>query len=220
MVLPMTNDKGPGTKDQGQVTKCIIFDFGNVIGFFDYDRAGERLAPHCDLSADAIVAAVRGDPLHDDYESGRLTTAEFLRRARDLCRFRCSDAELIDAYVDIFWPNNDVIALLPRLHGKYRLLLGSNTSDLHTRQFRRQFAEALKVFDGMVLSHEVGVRKPKAAFFERCLRVADCAPSECVFIDDLPVNVAGAVACNMKGIVYRDADDLSARFGELGIHWA
>lgn len=198
--------------------KCIIFDFGNVIGFFDYGRAGARLARHCDLSADAIVAAVRGDPLHDDYESGRLSTPEFLCRARDLCRFRGSDDELIDAYVDIFWPNHDVIALLPRLHGKYRLLLGSNTSELHTCQFRRQFADALKVFDGMVLSHEVGVRKPKAAFFERCLGLASCAPAECVFIDDLPANVAGAVACKMNGIVYRDIADLAARFTGLGIH--
>lgn len=197
--------------------KTIIFDFGNVIGFFDYRRAAERLARHCPLTPDEIIAVVRGDPLHDDYETGRISTAEFLRRARDLCRLACSDAEIIESYADIFWANQEVCALLPRLKRRYRLLLGSNTSELHTRQFTRQFADALGAIDAMVLSHEVGVRKPKAGFYEHCLGKAGCTADECVFIDDLPDNVAGAVASGMHGIVYMDFSDLQARLAALGV---
>lgn len=197
--------------------KTIFFDFGNVIGFFDYHRAAQRLVPYCDLSADTLVATIRGDPLHDDYESGRIDTAEFLRRVRALCGFRCADAQIVDCYSDIFWTNEDVCALLPRLKPRYRLLMGSNTSDLHTRQFKQQFAEPLRHLDGLVLSHEIGVRKPKAAFFEHCLGLAGCAASECLFIDDLPDNVAAAVAQGMNGIVYRNFADLRERLAALGI---
>jgi HAD superfamily hydrolase (TIGR01509 family) len=69
----------------------------------------------------------------------------------------------------------------------------------------------------LVLSYEVGVRKPKADFFEHCIRLAGCAPSESVFIDDLPSNVAGARACGLQGIVYSDFDDLCKQFAALGI---
>src|SRR5262249_25627356 len=95
--------------------------------------------------------------------------------------------------------------------------LGSNTSELHSRQFLRQFADTMRYFDAIVLSHEVGARKPLPAFYEHCLRRASCAPEECVFIDDLAANVAGAQACGLQGIVYRSSDDLRRRLAALGV---
>jgi hypothetical protein len=41
-----------------------------------------------------------------------------------------------------------------------------------------------------------------------------------VFIDDLPANVAGAVACGWHGIVYLDAEDLVARLRQLGVRFS
>ena len=69
----------------------------------------------------------------------------------------------------------------------------------------------------MVLSHEVGTRKPGAAFYEACVRKADCTASECVFIDDLKPNVEGAQAYGLHGIVYRHPEDLVAKMRALGM---
>ena len=121
------------------------------------------------------------------------------------------------AVADIFRPNPDVCALLPVLKPHYRLLLGSNTNELHAVQFRRQFADVLRRFDHLVLSFEVGVRKPRAGIFENCQRLAGCPPQECLFIDDLPANVEGARACGWHGIVYTGIEDLRARMAALGI---
>jgi putative hydrolase of the HAD superfamily len=197
--------------------KAIIFDFGNVVGFFDFRRALERLAPHTDLTLEQVRALLVGSKLEDDYESGRLTSDEFLYQLASLCRFRCDRTLLAEAFADIFWPNPDVTTLLPRLKGRYRLLLGSNTNDLHARQFRQQFADSLAHFHELVLSYEIGARKPKAAFFEHCQRLAGCPAGECVFIDDLPANIAGAEACGLKGIIYTDIVDLNRRLRELGV---
>ena len=41
-----------------------------------------------------------------------------------------------------------------------RLLLLSNTNEMHSRQFLAQFADTLAHFDHVVLSHQVGVRTP------------------------------------------------------------
>src|SRR5207244_2214206 len=96
------------------------------------------------------------------------------------------------AFGDIFWPNDEVCALVPRLKERYRLLLGSNTTELHARRFRQQFADILGHLDALVLSYEVGARKPKAAFFEHCQRQAGCESHQCLFIDDLSANIEGA----------------------------
>src|SRR5438067_1671843 len=111
--------------------QTIVFDFGNVIGFFEHRLVTNRLVPYAGISADAIHALLWDSPLEDDYEAGRISTNEFLRRVREVCRLRCSEAELVAAYEDIFWPNPEVIALLPRFKPRYRLLLASNTNELH-----------------------------------------------------------------------------------------
>jgi glucose-1-phosphatase len=199
------------------VIRTVIFDFGKVVGFFDHWQVTRRLAAHSELAAEELHAFLFGGPLEDDYEAGRITSAEFLKHVREKARLRCSEEVLITSYSEIFWPNPDVCALLPRLTPRYRLLLASNTSELHSRQFRRQFAEALQSFDGIILSHEIGARKPGAAFFEHCLKLARCGASDCVFIDDLPANVAGARACGLQGIVYAGIEGLRKELTALGV---
>jgi putative hydrolase of the HAD superfamily len=195
----------------------IVFDFGNVIGHFSHRLASERLAAHAALPADELHRRLFGGPLEDDYESGRLTTEAFLRQVRRTCGLRCPDEVVRTAYADIFWPNPEVCALVPRLRPRYRLFLLSNTNDLHAQHFRRQFADIFQHFDALVLSHEVGHRKPKPEVFEHCRQLAGCEPAECLFIDDLPANVAAARASGWHGIVYRDPADLRRRMEALDI---
>lgn len=195
----------------------IVFDFGNVIGFFDHRRAARKLAAHTGLPEDAFTALLYDAALEDAYESGRISSVEFLQRIRQVTRVDCPDALLGTAYSDIFWPNADVCALVPRLRPGYRLLLGSNTTELHAQRFRRDFADTLQHFEHLILSFEVGVRKPRRDFFEHCRRRAGAAPEECVFIDDLAANVDGAHACGWHGIVFRDVGDLRRRLAELGV---
>jgi putative hydrolase of the HAD superfamily len=197
--------------------RAIVFDFGNVVGFFDHYQTLNKLTAHTDMTAQAMYAAVFDSDLEDAFESGRLTVPQFLGRFRELCGLRCEDEYLNAACADIFRPNPEVCALLPRLKPHYRLLLGSNTNELHAVQFRRQFADVLRYFDHLVLSFEIGVRKPRPGFFEHCQRLAGCPPQECLFIDDLPANVEGARACGWHGIVYKGIDDLGGQLKALGI---
>jgi len=191
--------------------RTLIFDFGNVIGFFDHHRTLRRLAAHTDLSMDVMMARFRATTLEDDYESGRLTSAAFLTQARQLFQLRCSDDEIAAAWSDIFEPNEAMHKLIVSLHGRCRLLLASNTNELHARQFRHQFADTLQHFHHLVLSHEIGARKPHRPFFAHCQQHASCAPHECLFIDDLPENVAGAIAFGWQGLVYKDIEEIRTR---------
>jgi putative hydrolase of the HAD superfamily len=197
--------------------QVIAFDFGNVLGFFDHRITLNRLAAHTDMSAEEMFAAVYDSSLEDAFESGRISGTDFVRQVRQLCRLSCDDQVMIEAWSDIFHPNHDVCELIPTLATRHRLLLGSNTNELHARHYRRQFAGTLRHFEHLVLSHEIGVRKPQSEFFEHCRRLADCPAAECLFIDDLPDNIAGARACGWNGIVYRNSNDLQQRLAEFGI---
>jgi putative hydrolase of the HAD superfamily len=188
--------------------KTIVFDFGNVIGFFDHRLTLSRLTPFTDMSADDMYAAVYQGPLEDAFESGQLGAADFLRQVRELCRLRCDVAYMATAFADIFQPNEAVCALIPLLKPRYRVLLGSNTNQLHAGHFREQFADTLGHFDHLILSYEIGVRKPRAAFFEHCQRLADCEPGECLFIDDLQSNIEGARTFGWHGLQYVPSMDL------------
>ncbi|MBY0527287.1 MAG: HAD family phosphatase [Gemmataceae bacterium] len=197
--------------------RTIVFDFGNVIGFFDHRRATRVLAQHTVLPEQLMYAHVYDPQLEDDYESGRVSSEEFLRRIRKAGQFSCTEEHIGAAYCDIFWHNEEVCELVPRLRPRYRLLLGSNTTELHSRRFREQFAEVLAHFDHLVLSHDVGARKPRREFFEYCQQRAHCEPGECLFIDDLPVNVAGARACGWQGIIYQPGGQLRDELASLGV---
>jgi putative hydrolase of the HAD superfamily len=130
---------------------------------------------------------------------------------------RCPSEFTAEAWGDIFTPNESACALIPRFKPKYRLLLGSNTNALHARKFLKQFESVLSHFDALVLSYEIGVRKPKRGFFEACQRLAGCAPQECVFIDDLPANVAGARELGWHGIVFTGVEELQRELAKLGV---
>ena len=94
--------------------RTLIFDFGNVVGFFDHWQVTRRLAAHGEVAAEELHAFLFGGPLEDDYEAGRISSAEFLRHVREKARLRCSEEVLVTSYTDIFWPNPDVCGLLPR----------------------------------------------------------------------------------------------------------
>jgi putative hydrolase of the HAD superfamily len=198
--------------------RAVVFDFGNVLGYFSHRRAAEQLAAYSrTATADDILALLFDGQLEDDYESGRLSSAELLAELRRRFGLVGSDADLGKALADMFTPNAEVCALIPHLKTRYRLLLLSNTNELHYRQFRAQFADTLEHFHALVVSHEVGHRKPSPAIYRHAQGLAGCPAEHCLFIDDLPANVAAAVACGWQGIVYRQGDDLRELLLRAGV---
>jgi putative hydrolase of the HAD superfamily len=196
----------------------VVFDFGNVLGFFSHRQAAEQLAAYAPrASPDDIQAFLFGGDLEDAYESGLVSSADLLQMLRDEFALSGSDDELARAFGDMFVPNPDVCALVPLLRPRYRLVLLSNTNDMHYRCFRPQFADVLDHFHGLIVSYQVGVRKPNAGIYEHARALAGCPAEQCLFIDDMPSNVAAARACGWQGIVYRRGDDLRRLLLSVGV---
>ena len=191
---------------------ALIFDFGNVLAFFDYTRIGTILGRNVGLSGDEFLEKARAvgfTPLLQRYESGLMSSEEFGRAVCGLLDFELPHSEFAAAWRDIFWLNQPVADLVADLKERgYTLILGSNTNELHADHYRQQFAQELGLFDRLVMSHEVGHIKPTAAFYLACAAAAGADPADCVFIDDLPENVAGANSAGLRGLLFVDEPTL------------
>lgn len=89
-------------------------------------------------------------------------------------------------------------------------LLTNNWSPLASSERTPEMAELLRLFDVVVESSVVGVRKPDPAFYTMACEALDVVPSACVFLDDLGVNLKPARAMGMTTIKVVDPDDALA----------
>lgn len=187
--------------------RCFIVDFGNVIAFFDHGKAARQLAAlsRRPLGAQAVHTAVFQTRLEDDYDSGRVTTAAFIDRLRSDLDLHASDAEIARAWNDMYTPNTAMLDAIDQIDRRgARLVLGSNTNELHYQWIRPLFERTLDRFDEEVLSYRIGCRKPDMRFFHACVRA--CSPvsvADCLYIDDRADFIEAAAGLGLRGIVYR-----------------
>jgi putative hydrolase of the HAD superfamily len=71
-------------------------------------------------------------------------------------------------------------------------------------RFEGMMAEVIDLFDIVVESSKVGLRKPDTAIYELVCRELGVAPAEAVFLDDLGVNLKPARAMGMTTIKVSD----------------
>lgn len=73
------------------------------------------------------------------------------------------------------------------------------------------------LFDAVVISGEVGMRKPEPGIYLHTANLLGVEPPQCVFVDDLSPNVRGAVSVGMVGVRHvapaQTLDELEALFG-------
>jgi epoxide hydrolase-like predicted phosphatase len=74
-----------------------------------------------------------------------------------------------------------------------------------------------ELFDVVVISGEVNLRKPEPEIYQLTARRLELEPQECVFVDDLMPNIRGAAEVGMIGVHHvtpgQTLDDLEALFG-------
>jgi putative hydrolase of the HAD superfamily len=199
----------------------IIFDFGNVIAYFDYKIAAGRIGRTIGLNGSELMSkamTLEFQPLLMNLESGRIDEIAFLTELKQRLQLPQPVDEIAADWADIFTANQPVHDLAHALkdHG-YRLVLGSNTNAIHARQFQNQFSDLLSRFDALIMSHEVGAMKPAPLFYERCFESVKVEPGHCVFIDDMAENIEGAKATGLNALHYRDTETLKTDLARLGV---
>jgi len=76
-------------------------------------------------------------------------------------------------------------------------------------------AALMALFDVVVESSKVGARKPEIPFYEMACRLLEVEPHQCVFLDDLGVNLKPAAALGMRTIKVIDPADALRQLSEI-----
>lgn len=71
------------------------------------------------------------------------------------------------------------------------------------------------IFDAVVISGRVGMRKPEPEIFRYTAACLDLPTTACVMVDDLPHNVTGAVAVGMVGVLHRSYEETATELEAL-----
>lgn len=197
---------------------ALLVDYGGVLT----SSLSECLDAFCTTDAldpadlQKAIRDMSGDAV-SDLETGRLSIPDFEERLA--ARLRTHEGRAVPAPGLLtrmfagFVAEPAMIAALrtARRHG-IRTALVSNSWGL---DYPRH--DWVELFDAVVISGEVGVRKPEPEIYLLAAASVGVAPPDCVFVDDLPVNVRGAVAVGMCGVHHVDQvttlADLEAIFG-------
>ncbi len=185
--------------------KGLLVDFGGVLttNVFDSFKAfceKERLDP------DAVKRLFREDPVAlaelRRLERGELTEEDFSERFGPL--LGVSDTEqLVDRLFAGMGPDDAMIdAVKTAKRSGVKTGLISNSWG-RGRYDREAFPE---MFDGVVISGEVGFHKPQPEIYRLGAESVGLEPADCVFVDDLKENCQGAEAVGMTAVLHRGAD--------------
>jgi putative hydrolase of the HAD superfamily len=188
--------------------KNLVFDLGNVLisfkpsEFFDKKDYPESVKAK-------ILSDIFGSNEWLMLDNGDINT----RQAIDLIASKSTlnkeeIAHIFKLRTELIFPLDQNVRLLPGLKKQgFRLYFLSNfPMDLFEEVKTGYYF--FKYFDGGVISAEAKSSKPDLKIYKILLEKYNLVPNQCLFIDDLEVNVKAAEAAGMNGLV---------TFGALGI---
>jgi putative hydrolase of the HAD superfamily len=202
---------------QEYMIKTVIFDLGRVIVPFDFMRTYRRLEPLCGIPAEEISGRLSQTGLISRYESGLIESRDFADRISRHLGLKVSYEEFCDLWMSIFLPDTLVPEeMLAEIAAVRRLVLLSNTNEIHFAGIRRNYP-LLRHFNEFVLSHEVRAMKPSPEIYRRAIEVAQCAPEECFFTDDIQDYVDGAKKMGIDAVRFESAAQIREELRRRGV---
>ena len=199
------------------MTRALLFDLGNVLVAFDFTRGYRALEGVCPHPAEEIPARIAASGLVPPYERGEVSSEAFYLQLCRLLDLPVSYDQFCALWSTIFLPDPIVSEdLLISLHRRYRMVLISNTNDIHFRVIQANYP-LIGHFDAMVLSHQVGAMKPADRIYQEAIRQAACRPEECFYTDDVPEFVEGGRRNGLDAVRFTGQADLERELQRRGI---
>ncbi len=199
--------------------EVIITDFGGVLtsplahSFAQFQQEA-GLPLHALRQGIARVAAREGTNPLFELECGRVSERDFLAQLADQLRADVGRDVELHEFTERYWaqlhPNEPMLDLLRELRAAgYRLALLTN----NVREWEARWRRMLPVdelFEVVVDSAFVGMRKPDREIYELTLERLGVDAERCLFIDDLDVNCVAARELGMLAVQFQDSEQAIA----------
>jgi len=192
--------------------RAVISDFGGVLttplldSFIAYQRESGIAFEDLGAALAGAAAAHGGEHPLFALEKGEITEAEFIGRLEEqLGRKMGSFRETYFAHLH---PNQRMIDFMRELKGRgLRMALLTNNVREWEPHWRAKLPDIDEIFEVVVDSAFVGMRKPERRIYELTLERLDGVPAgDCLFLDDIDANCEAAAEVGMQVVRFEDND--------------
>jgi FMN phosphatase YigB (HAD superfamily) len=196
--------------------KAVIFDIGGVLSRFERSTNRERWEQRLGLPPGGLEKAIFGSLVAQRGFVGQASDREVWDDMG--ARFNLGLAELDALYLE-FWQDAEwddlLLEEIRALRTHYRT--GVISDALPGARFEPRVLAHVNdsLFDVILFSGEVGIKKPDAAIFDQALGMLGVERGEAIFIDDNPRIIAGANALGLHGIVFQTREQVLADLKQL-----
>jgi glucose-1-phosphatase len=197
---------------------ALLFDLGGVLVEVDWNRAFFAWSARSGIPAAQLATRFRRDAAYEAHECGTLSDADFFTSLRAMLGLDLSDEDMLHGWNAILGePFPGIPALLSDLARRWPVYVFSNTNVAHVAHWKPRYREMLAPASGVIVSCELGRRKPDPEAFRLAAARIGVAPERVAFLDDLEENAAGARASGMQGFHVPSFSHLKACLSRLGI---
>jgi len=193
--------------------KAIIFDWGNVIVFYDNERLVSRMSRHFKVSKALFRDVELKNRLKHDL--GMISTKRFvlnmnkgLDRRFSVKEYYSLKKKFRTSKLNI--PIINIIKNVRKMHCVY--VLSNNSSPVRWEIKKYGLG---KLFDKVFFSYQAKMKKPNPRFFRLLLHKTGLSSKECILIDDREDSCRAARKIGMKAIVFKGNRQLKKELAAL-----
>jgi putative hydrolase of the HAD superfamily len=189
-------------------TRAILFDMDDVLCRLDDEARIEYLHELCGMPHNDITYAIWGSGFEDRTDAGEFSAEDYLVEFGKRIDYPISLHEWCEYRKCGMTPYPEVLEFARGLMGSHKLGILTNNGLLLQQEIDTLFPELRLIFgNNIYCSAQFGCRKPSPEVFIKACQLLGFAPSETLFIDDLQVNVAGAVNAGLSGYVVKSMEN-------------
>lgn len=182
----------------------IVFDIGGVLEYTPYTGWLERWNERLGFGQHDIINGLMERGL--DGGLGTCTEADWLAGLQEITGLNQSQ---MDEFMNDLWAdylgtlNEELVAYVRGLRPHYQTAILSN-SFLGAREKEQTLYGFEDLVDTLIYSHEVHLLKPDPKIYDLTCNRLNLKPDEIIFVDDVGVNIKGAMEFGIHAILFED----------------
>lgn len=197
----------------------IVFDMGQVLIRFEPDLFLNRYSTLSAEQKNLLKKEVYKSVEWVMTDHGILSVSEAADRIAQRLPYEYHDVvhQLVLQWCDPCIPVPGMFDLVKELDRMgYKLYLLSNAGNNQPEYWQK--LEISQLFHGTVISADLGIMKPDQRIYNIFTEKFNLKKEECLFIDDSPINIEGAVLNGWNGIIFHgDTGELRVKMNEMGV---
>lgn len=196
----------------------IVLDWGGVIVNIDYDKTVDAFRELGFADFRSFYHQKVQNDFFIQFETGKVNSVQLRDFIRQELNKNLDDDDINRAWCAMILdipPSR--IDTLNRLKSKYRIVLLSNTNQLHEeliipRLNEELGIEFLSLFDRYYFSHHIGMRKPDTDIYRYVLADDGMQAERTLFVDDTEMNIDTAADMGIRSCYLQSGSDIVELF--------